>query len=231
MTGRYPARLGVTDWIRARFQGGKIPDNKKNPTEYVSGKDRKLLCPPNALWMELDEITIAEALKPAGYTSCHIGKWHLGADDWYPDKQGFDFNIGGCDFGQPPSYFDPYSRKRQGPIPTLSSRRDGEYLTDREADEAANFIRSHKDKPFFLYMAHYAVHTPIQGKEDIVAKYKAKEPTNQKNPTYAAMIESVDDAVGKIISAIDESGIAEFASRRLSAGQKSLNRAPSVMNL
>jgi len=209
MTGRYPARLGVTDWIRSRFQGGEIPEKKKNPTEYVAGKDRKLLCPPNALWMELEEITIAEALKPAGYTSCHIGKWHLGADDWYPDRQGFDFNIGGCDFGQPPSYFDPYSRNRQGSIPTLSPRRDGEYLTDREADEAVNFIRSHKDKPFFLYMAHYAVHTPIQGKEDVVAKYKAKEPTDQNNPTYAAMIESVDDAVGKIISAIDELGIAE----------------------
>ncbi|MGB2864801.1 MAG: sulfatase, partial [Sedimentisphaerales bacterium] len=209
MTGRYPARLGVTDWIRSRFQGGAIPDNKKNPTDYVGGKDKKLLCPPNALWMELEEITIAEALKPAGYTSCHIGKWHLGADDWYPDKQGFDFNIGGCDFGQPPSYFDPYSRNRQGSIPTLSPRRDGEYLTDREADEAVNFIRSHKDKPFFLYMAHYAVHTPIQGKEDVVARYKAKEPTNQNNPMYAAMIQSVDDAVGKIISEIDELGMAE----------------------
>jgi len=209
MTGRYPARLGVTDWIRARFQGGEIPENKKNPTEYVGYKDKKLLCPPNALWMELEEITIAEALKPAGYTSCHIGKWHLGADDWYPDKQGFDFNIGGCDFGQPPSYFDPYSQKRQEPIPTLNPRRDGEYLTDREADEAVEFIRSHKDKPFFLYMAHYAVHTPIQGKEDVVARYKAKEPTNQNNPTYAAMIQSVDDAVGKIISTIDKIGIAE----------------------
>ena len=209
MTGRYPARLGVTDWIRSRFQGGEIPENKKNPTDYVGDKDRKLLCPPNALWMELDEITIAEALKPAGYTSCHIGKWHLGADDWYPDRQGFDFNIGGCDFGQPPNYFDPYSRNGQGQIPTLSPRRDGEYLTDREADEAVEFISSHKDKPFFLYMAHYAVHTPIQGKEDVVAKYKAKQPTDQNNPTYAAMIQSVDDAVGKITSAIDELGIAE----------------------
>ena len=213
MTGRYPARLGVTDWIRARFQGGKIPANKKNPTEYVvtkiDGKNRKLLCPPNALWMELEEITIAEALKPAGYTSCHIGKWHLGADDWYPDKQGFDYNIAGCDFGQPPSYFDPYSNKRQGQIPTIAPRRKGEYLTDREADEAVKFVRRHRDKPFFLYMGHYAVHTPIQGKADLVAKYEAKKPTKQKNPTYAAMVESVDDAVGRIMSVLDELDLAD----------------------
>ncbi len=204
MTGRYPARLGVTDWIRSRFQGGEIPADKKNPSEYVGGRNKKLLCPPNALWMELDEITIAEALKSAGYTSCHIGKWHLGADDWYPDRQGFDYNIGGCDYGQPPTYFDPYFRKDQGSIPTLEPRREGEYLTDREGDEAVNFIRRHKDKPFFLYMAHYAVHTPIQAKKDLIEKYKAKTPTNQKNPTYAAMVESVDNAVGKITAVLDE---------------------------
>ncbi|HUV62532.1 MAG TPA: sulfatase-like hydrolase/transferase [Sedimentisphaerales bacterium] len=209
MTGRYPARLGVTDWIRSRFQGGKIPEDKKNPSQYVGGRNNKLLCPPNALWMELDEITIAEALKPAGYTSCHIGKWHLGADDWYPDKQGFDFNLGGCDFGQPPTYFDPYFRKGQGPIPTLEPRKQGEYLTDREADEAVGFIRRHKDKPFFLYMAHYAVHTPIQAKQDLVEKYKAKTPTDQKNPAYAGMIESVDDAVGKIVAVLDELDLAD----------------------
>jgi len=209
MTGRYPARLGVTDWIRARFQGGNIPDSKKNPTEYVGGKNNKLLCPPNALWMEMEEITIAEAIKPAKYTSCHIGKWHLGPDDWYPDKQGFDFNVGGCDFGQPPSYFDPYTRKGQGSIPTLEPRRQGEYLTDREADEAVTFIRRHKDKPFFLYMAHYAVHTPIQAKQDLIEKYKAKAPTDQKNPAYAAMVESVDDAVGKIMAVLDELDIAD----------------------
>ena len=209
MTGRYPARLGVTDWIRARFQGGKIPENKKNPTKYVGNKNKKLLCPPNALWMELEEITIAEALKPAGYTSCHIGKWHLGSDDWYPDRQGFDFNVGGCDFGQPPNYFDPYSRKGQGPIPTLKPRDEGEYLTDREADEAVKFIHNHKNKPFFLYMAHYTVHTPIQAKKDLIEKYKLKPPTNQKNPTYAAMVESLDDAVGKICSALDELDLTE----------------------
>jgi len=209
MTGRYPARLGVTDWIRARFQGGKIPADKKNPSEYVGGKNRKLLCPPNALWMELEELTIAEALKSAEYTCCHIGKWHLGADDWYPQQQGFDYNIGGCDFGQPPSYFDPYFRPGQGQIPTLKPRKKGEYLTDREADEAVNFIRRHKDKPFFLYMSHYAVHTPLQAKENIVAKYKAKQPTDHKNPTYAAMVESVDDAVGKICSVLDELNLSE----------------------
>ncbi len=209
MTGRCPARLGVTDWIRSRFQGGKIPDDKKNPTEYVGGKNRKLLCPPNALWMELDEITIAEALKPAGYTSCHIGKWHLGADAWYPDRQGFDYNIGGCDFGQPPTYFDPYYRKGQGDIPTLKSRKQGEYLTDREADEAVKFITDHADKPFFLYMAHYAVHTPIQAKQNLTAKYQAKTATHQKNAKYAAMVESVDHAVGKILDAVEQAGVAD----------------------
>ena len=207
MTGRYPARLGVTDWIRARFQGGAIPADKKNPSGYTGGKNQRVLCPQNALWMELDEITIAEALRPAGYTSCHIGKWHLGPDDQYPDRQGFDFNIGGCDYGQPPSYFDPYT-SRQGNIPTLKPRREGEYLTDREADEAVGFIKKHSKKPFFLYMAHYAVHTPIQAKKDLVEKYKAKTPTNHKNPVYAAMVHSVDDAVGRIMAALEECGIA-----------------------
>jgi arylsulfatase A len=209
MTGRYPARLGVTDWIRSRFQGTAIPADKKNPNGYTGGKDKKLLCPENALWMELEEVTIAEALKPAGYTTCHIGKWHLGPDDWYPDKQGFDYNIGGCDYGQPPSYFDPYYRKGQEGIPTLAPRKEGEYLTDREADEAEAFIKKHAAGPFFLYMAHYAVHTPIQAKADLTAKYEAKTATEQKNAKYAAMVESVDHAVGRIMRALDEAGAAD----------------------
>ena len=208
MTGRYPARVGVTDWIRARFQAGAKPYPDKNPDGYEGGKDRELLCPQNPFWMELEEITIAEMLKTAGYTTCHIGKWHLGPDKCYPDKQGFDYNIGGCDFGHPPSYFDPYQRKGQGRIPTLGPRQEGEYLTDREADEAARFIKEHADRPFFLYMAHYAVHTPLQAKPDLVAKYQAKPPTNQKNPVYAAMVQSVDDAVGKIMTALDEMKVA-----------------------
>ena len=207
MTGRYPARVGVTDWIRADFQKDNIPPVEPDiPEGYARINNRKLLCPRNPIWMELNEITIAEALKPAGYTSCHIGKWHLGPEDHYPEKQGFDYNIGGCDFGEPPTYFDPYySDKRNiGSIPTLKPRKRGEYLTDREGDEAVRFISNHSNRPFFLYMAHYAVHTPIEGKKNLVEKYRAKKPTLQKNPEYAAMIESVDDAVGKIMAVLDE---------------------------
>jgi len=213
MTGRYPARVGVTDWIHFKDAKAKsAARERKHPEQYVGGANRPLLCPPNPYWMDLDEVTIAELLKPMGYVTCHIGKWHLGPERWYPDKQGFDQNIGGCDFGQPPSYFDPYNRAndpaRQN-IPTLQPRRPGEYLTDRESDEAVRFIRDNARRPFFLNMCHYAVHTPLQAKEDLVAKYEKKEKTNHTNPVYAAMIESVDQAVGRILRTLDELRLAE----------------------
>ncbi|MCP4848059.1 MAG: sulfatase [Verrucomicrobiaceae bacterium] len=207
MTGRYPARLGVTDWIRARFQGGKIPEDKKNPSRWVGGKGNKVLCPANALWMESSELTIAELLNSAGYRSCHIGKWHLGADDWYPEKQGFDENYGGCDYGQPPSYHDPFNNKRLEGIYGLPGRKKGQYLTDRESDEALGFIERNKDRPFFLYFANYAVHTPIQAKQSLLEKYqeKAKQVKGrQKNAAYATMVESVDQAVGRIRAKLEE---------------------------
>ncbi|MFP6872860.1 MAG: sulfatase [Verrucomicrobiales bacterium] len=210
MTGRYPARLGVTDWIRARFQGGEIPANKKNPSGWVGGKGNRVLCPANALWMESSEITIAELLKSAGYRTCHIGKWHLGADDWYPEKQGFDENYGGCDYGQPPAYHDPFSNRKLTGIHGLPGREKGQYLTDREGDEALGFIARNKDKAFFLYFANYAVHTPIQAKEALLGKYKekaAKLKGRQKNAAYATMVESVDQAVGRIRGKLDELGI------------------------
>jgi len=213
-TGRYPGRLGVTDWIRSRFQGGTIPTDKKNPSGFSGGK-RKFLVPKNALWMESEEVTIAELLKPAGYVTCHIGKWHLGADDWYPQKQGYDFNYGGCDYGQPPSYFDPFNQPKhrhamiRGGIPHLPGRKLGQYLSDREAEEAVAFIEKHKDKPFFLNMDNYAVHTPIQAKVEVTAKYAKKPKTNQKNAKYAAMVESVDDCAGRIMDALEEHGIAD----------------------
>jgi arylsulfatase A len=209
MTGRYPARVGVTDWIHhLDREAFTAVGTGKNPTDYVGGPDRKLLCPPNPYWMELEERTIAEALKPAGYTCCHIGKWHLGHTWWYPDRQGFDINIGGAEIGQPPSYFDPYYQNPQrSSIPTLPPRRQGEYLTDREADEAVRFIRNHWNKPFFLNMCHYAVHTPLQAEEEMVFKYRRKTPTLQRNAVYAAMIESVDRAVGRIMETLERLGL------------------------
>ena len=212
MTGRYPARLGVTDWIRARFQGGKIPKDKKNPSGWVGSKNKKVLCPQNALWMELEEVTIAEKLKEDGYATCHIGKWHLGADNWYPEKQGFDENYGGCDYGQPPSYFDPFKNKRLDGIYGLPGKKQGQYLTDRECNEAVMFIKKNRQKKFFLNFANYAVHTPIQAKPSLLDKYKTKIQsldTKQKNAAYATMVESVDQAVGRIITILKEEGIFE----------------------
>ncbi len=211
MTGRYPARIGITDWIHHLDREAHTAIGKgRNPTEYVVNKDRPLLCPPNPYWMELDEMTIAEVIKPAEYVSCHIGKWHLGHFLWFPDKQGFDINIGGCEIGQPPTYFDPYYQNaRRSSIPTLPPRKQGEYLTDREADEAVRFIVENKDRPFFLHMCPYAVHTPLEAKKELIVKYEKKKPTNHKNPVYAAMIESVDQLVGKIMHALDRMNLTD----------------------
>lgn len=211
LTGRYPARLGLTDWIHHLDREALVAaGTQQNPVEYVKTPGKTLLCPPNPYWLELDEVTLAEALKEGGYRTGHVGKWHLGPDLWFPDKQGFDVNIGGCEIGQPPTYFDPYYQNpRRSSIPTLRPRKPGEYLTDRESDEAVRFIRDQAAGPFFLNMCHYAVHTPLEAQEGLIAKYRRKEPSNQKNPVYAAMIESVDQAVGRIISVLDELNLGE----------------------
>ncbi|MEA3476987.1 MAG: sulfatase [Bacteroidota bacterium] len=207
MCGKYPARLGITDWIRPWYWR----DTTVNYGDYIGDSNRKLLCPANPYWMELEELTIAEVLKNEGYATAHIGKWHLGDKEYFPDKQGFDFNIGGCDIGQAPDYFDPYvDRRMPDGIPTLTPRDSGEYLTDREADEAVQFIRAHSDKAFFLYLCHYAVHTPVTGKEDIIKNFKSKTPVNgQNNPVYASMIKSVDESMGKIVQNLHEMEIAD----------------------
>ena len=200
MTGQYPARIGITDWIRASFNYGPPP--KTQPKKYVGSKKTPLLCPPNHYWLEHKQRTIAEALKQVGYATCHIGKWHLGADKYFPDTQGFDINIGGCDFGQPTNYFDPYkSRRMPEGFPTMSPRKAGEYLTDREADEAVKFIHDNKSKSFFLNLCHYAVHTPIQAKPALTKKYKSERKGKfQKRADYAAMIHSVDQSVGRVLN-------------------------------
>jgi arylsulfatase A-like enzyme len=189
----------------------------KNPTRL--GLDRML--PPGRGRLPLEEVIIAEVLKDAGYATFFAGKWHLGGVDYYPDRQGFDVNLGGTEWSQPPSgYFSPYD------ISTLPDGPAGEYLTDRLTREAVGFIEAHADTPFFLMLSHYAVHAPIEGKDDLVAKYTKKAAgvtcgknielidgvptcTVQNNPTYAAMIESVDIGVGMIMDALERLGLVE----------------------
>ena len=131
--------------------------------------------------MDLEEVTIAELLKARGYFTCHAGKWHLGPDDYYPEKQGYDVNIAGCDMGQPVNYFDPYSNKQGVTFPNLKPRKEGEYLEDRLADELTEVIRQHKDQPFFINMCYYAVHTPLMAKPETIRKYEAKNKVDDQN--------------------------------------------------
>jgi len=170
-----------------------------------SAAGRKLIPVPNRTTLPAEIITLAEALKPAGYRSASMGKWHLGVDpDSGPVAQGFDVNVAGNLAGNPSSYFSPYRNKN------LPDGPKGEYLTDRLTEEALAFIEANRDRPFFLYLPHYAVHGPIQAKQELVAKYRKKAPDGgQRNPEYAAMIESVDQGVGAILAKLDQLGLAD----------------------
>jgi arylsulfatase A len=189
LTGKYPARLHITDWIP-----GLMPDNPK------------LLVPDWTKFLPHSEITLAEVFKAAGYTTATIGKWHLGGDEYYPGKHGFDLNVAGTDKAAPSSYHAPWK------IPTLMPEGNaGEYLTDRLGEEAVKFIERSKDKPFFLYLPHFAVHTPVQGRADLVEKFKGKirDGITHKNAAYAAMLESLDAAVGRVRAKLDGLKLAE----------------------
>ncbi|MCC6492491.1 MAG: sulfatase [Pirellulales bacterium] len=189
LTGKYPARLRVTDWIP-----GLPPSNPK------------LTVPDFTKHLPLEERTLAEVLHEAGYATASIGKWHLGGPDFYPEKHGFDLNVAGTDQPQPrPGYFAPYA------IDTIEQGPKGEYITDRLGVEAVEFIRANADRPFFLYLPHFAVHLPVQAKKKLIAKYQARvhEGMNHANAAYAAMIDSMDQTVGQIRNTLDELGIAE----------------------
>jgi arylsulfatase A-like enzyme len=189
LTGRYPARLNLTDWLPGR------PDRP----------DQKLLRPVIRQQRPLEEVTLAEALRSAGYVTGHIGKWHLGGAGFEPTRQGFDTNIAGDQTGSPRSYFAPFRGRDGRFMPGLESAPDGDYLTDRLTVEAEKFIERNRDRPFFLYLAHYAVHIPLRAKPDLVARYPGGGPPGrQNNPIYAAMIESVDEGVGRIVKKLEE---------------------------
>jgi len=167
-----------------------------NSSERGKSEHRKLIPTPNKTILHDSIITIAETLKKIGYTTASIGKWHLGED---PKSQGFDINIAGTHAGHPTSYFSPYNNKE------LKNGPKGEYLTDRLTNEAISFLNTYKNTPFFLYMTYYTVHTPIQGKKELIEKYQHKKVTeNHNNPNYAAMVEAMDFNVGKIINTLEK---------------------------
>ena len=198
MTGKYPARLLLTQWLPSgRWSPGK---HKMREGRYVSN-------------LPLEEVTIAEALREAGYQTAFMGKWHLGTETYYyPEHQGFDLNVGGRDFGAPGSYFYPFAgtwkipttgkiQKKPGPV----GGKPGDYLVDRLAEEAEQFIRRSADKPFFLMLSHYAVHAPLQGKPDKIKQYQQVGKDRQQGPpAYAAMVESVDESVGRVMRTLRE---------------------------
>ena len=211
MTGKYPTRAAATNY----FSGKR--DGRFKPADFND-------------FMAPAETTIAEALKAQGYATFFAGKWHLGPnEDYYPEKQGFDVNRGGHTAGGPYTgnkYFSPFKN------PKLEDVGPGEHLPDRLARETVQFIEAKKDGPFLAWLSFYSVHTPLIGRPDLVEKYKAKAAAIegeefaeeeqawpkggprkvrilQKHAVYAAMVEAMDAAVGKVLEALDRHGLAE----------------------
>jgi arylsulfatase A-like enzyme len=191
MTGKYPARLHLT----AHLQGAT---NRLHHS--------KVLQPNARLHLPHDEVTIAELLRGRGYRSACIGKWHLGGSGFLASDQGFDVTLGGDEAGSTNSFFHPQWKKK---IPLDGA--DGDYLTDRLTSLASDFIRDNRERPFLLYLSHFAMHTPIEARPDKIARYAAKSrPENPQNyPDYAAMIESVDESVGRVMRSLAELGLEE----------------------
>ena len=211
LTGQWPQRTGITDYIGAPLK----PENwnRNTPSLPAPYTDR----------LPLESITLAESLKAAGYATFFAGKWHLGPQGHWPENQGFDINMGGHDAGGPyggKKYFSPYAN------PRLTDGPPGEHLTDRLATETTRFIESNKDKPFLAYYSFYDVHTPLMAREDLRKKYAEKrkklsltekwgreEPRDvrlsQDHVVYAAMVEALDLAVGKVLDKLDELNLTE----------------------
>ena len=206
MTGKYPTRVNITDWIPGR-----------------DPRDRKLLGTIDDHQLALEEITLAETMKKNGYKTFFAGKWHLGDEGFFPENQGFEINKGGHHRGSPTgTYYSPYQN------PKLSDGPEGEYLTDRLTNESVRFMKENKDNPFFLYLSFYTVHTPIQpskrhldkflkkaeglnkqGDREKLSEHEGCTVSNQVNPEYASMVYAMDENVGKLLTVLDSLGLTE----------------------
>ena len=214
LTGKYPATLGLTNFIGGNAKG-------------------KLIDAPYVKELPLTEKNIAQALKEGGYKTYHIGKWHLGEEPFWPEHQGFDVNIAGCNLGAPiGGYFSPYHN------PRLNDGPRREYLTDRLTSEAIEFLKTNGDQPFFLNLWYYTVHIPIQVPREYKLKYKEKAKNLglekqktfeegpffpcehkknlrikrrliQSDPAYAGMVEKLDENIGRLLQALEDLGKAE----------------------
>ena len=214
LSGKYPATVGVTNFIGGNARG-------------------RLIDAPYVRQLPTQETSLAAALRDGGYATWHVGKWHLGDEPCWPEHHGFDVNVAGCEWGMPKhGYFSPWGN------PRLADGPAGEYLTDRLTDEAIRLIRAHDAGPFFLNLWYYAVHVPIQVKPDLIPKYQAKaaslgldrrdpfEPGEpfpcehkrdkrvirrrfQSDPAYAAMVQNLDACIGRLLGTLDELGIAD----------------------
>ncbi len=207
MTGKYPARVDISNYIGAAEREAWKRNTKLLPPAYAHG-------------LPHEDTTLAEAFKKAGYTTFFAGKWHLGSEGSHPDDHGFDYNIGGHHKGSPPGgYFSPYQN------PRLKDGELGEHLPGRLGSETAAFIEKHKNEPFLAYLSFYSVHGPIQSTKALWEKYRAKaaalpKPESrfiidrtspvrqvQDHPVYAGMVEAMDSAVGEVLDTIDRLGL------------------------
>jgi len=183
--------------------------------------------------LPLSEVTFGEALKESGYQTCYIGKWHLGKEGGGPGAQGFDTVIHSGSAGATGSYFFPFSVEKGNQVDNPVDGKEGDYLNDRLTDKAVEYVDQHREKPFLMVLAHYAVHTPFEASEELVDKYRKKlrksgtevggkrndtdlvkdrqgvTKTIQNNPTYAGMVENTDVNFGRLVKAIEDAGIAD----------------------
>ena len=207
--GQFTARHGITDWIGARTGMDWKRDDRVLPAEYVDH-------------LPHEDVSLAEAMKEGGYRTFFAGKWHLGNEGSFPTDHGFEINRGGHHRGSPPGgYFAPFKN------PVLEDGPNGESLPMRLADETAQFIKSHKDQPFFAMLSFYSVHGPVQTTQELWAKYQKKAESLperaerfkvdrtmpvrqiQDHPVYAGMVEVTDKAVGHVMDALEELGLTE----------------------